>query len=168
MFKRVCFRVCLLTSPISTFVQSFKRFSGKRGIETERCGGKKGGVEEKTDYLRRLGELLAVLLLNLLQPAVGLQQEGRGVCEKAICRLTDRHTKRGSCEIESSVRKCTCSPFQPIHAHTHTHTHTLTSASWQCVPAVKACGLLAQCQSQCSCVPAGSDGHSAQWVPLPL
>lgn len=44
----------------------------------------------------------------------------------------------------------------------------LTSASWQCVPAVQACGPLAHSQSQCSFVPAGSDGHSAQWVLLPF
>lgn len=46
------------------------------------------------------------------------------------------------------------------------HTLMLTSASWQCIPVAQACGPLAQCQSQCSCVPAGSDVHGAQWAPL--
>lgn len=36
--------------------------------------------QEGSEYLGRLGELLAVLPLNLLQPAVGLQrEEGGGV-----------------------------------------------------------------------------------------
>lgn len=55
-----------------------------------RGGGGKERAEVKTDYLGRLGKLLTVLLLNLLQPAVGLrEEEGRGECEKEICRRAD-------------------------------------------------------------------------------
>lgn len=127
--------------------------------------GKKGW-KEKTDYLGRLGELLTVLLLNLLQPAVGLQQEGRRECEKEICRQTDRQTQKErvvklNLLLGSAQRHVTLPCLQ-------THTLVLTSASWQCVPAAQACGPLAQCQSQRSCVPAGSDGHGAQWAPLPF
>lgn len=35
-------------------------------------------VDVKTDYLGRLGELLTVLLLNLLHPAVGLPHKDEG------------------------------------------------------------------------------------------
>lgn len=111
---------CVLPSPLpSARLSSLLRGSVEKGEYKMEERGKKS-VEEKTDYLGRLGELLTVLLLNLLQPAVGLQQEGRGECEKEICRQTDRGTKKGSCEIESSVRKCTCHPPN-LHMHTRTH-----------------------------------------------
>lgn len=84
-------------------------------------------------------------------------------------RQIDTQRERGSCEIESSVRKCTEThhpPNLPMLTHTYTHTLMLTSAFWQCVPVAQACGPLARRQSQRSCVPAGSDGHGAQWAPL--
>lgn len=91
----------------------------KRGLKRKGGGGQR--LEEKTDYLGRLGEPLTEILLDLLQPAVGLEnRKGRGECEKEICRQTGRDTKKGSCEIESSVRKCTCQPPNlPKLSHTH-------------------------------------------------
>ena len=59
---------------------------------------KKGEWKEKrrrkSVYLGRFGKLLTVLLLNLLQPAVGLREERRA-CEKEIWRHTqERDTER--------------------------------------------------------------------------
>lgn len=121
VFLYICFRVkvrgrvfvCVFTSPISNV-------SGGSLEEKEENKMKKR-LEEKNDYLGRLGKLLTVLLLNLFQPAVALQQEESRECEREICRQTDRDTKKGSREIESSVRKCTSSyPCSLSLSLTHT------------------------------------------------
>jgi len=64
-------------------------------------------VEERTDYLGRLGELLTELFLNLLQPAVGLQREGRGGSVRTRYAAGQIDTKRGR-----------------VVTHTHTHAHS--------------------------------------------
>lgn len=110
------------------------------------------------------------ICFNLL--LVCKEKKGEGSVRKRYADgQVEGHKERQGSEIQSSVRKCTETHYPPnltILSHTHTHTFVLTSASWQCVPVEHACGPLAPRHSQRSCVPAGSDGHSAQWAPLPF
>lgn len=96
-------------------------------------------------------------------------KRGEGSVRKRYAdRRIERHKERGGCEIESSVRKCTrYPPNLPMLTHAQTHSCwplPLGSVS----PRRRPVAPLAQCPSQGSCVPAGSDGHGAQWAPLPL
>lgn len=136
----VCFHACFLQPSHQYICRISQAVLGKK--KHIKWKGWEIGWKRKSDYLGRLGELLTVLLLNLLQPAVGLQQEGRGECEKEICRQTDRETQRERwlwnwifCQDVHTL------PAQSAQAHTLTNTLMLTSATWQRVPMVQACGL---------------------------
>lgn len=130
----MCFRMCFLTSAITTFVQTFLWFTGKKRKAKNEKGEKVR--YEKNDYLGRLGKLLTVLLLNLLQPAVGLQQKARreSVRKRYADRWIERHKERDThTEREREVKlnillgsaqRQTTLPSHPCVHLPHTYTHS--------------------------------------------